>query len=60
MSENDDKPPHVEAVRRRLEEVAKGRPEPRFGARRTTKPRRRPADAPRRQRLFPFAEEGES
>ena len=43
MTRKNDKPPHVEAVRQRLEEAAKERPEPRFGGRRTRKPRR-PAD----------------
>jgi hypothetical protein len=42
-SRKDDKPSHVEAARRRLEQAAKDRPEPRFGARRTRKPSR-PAD----------------
>jgi hypothetical protein len=53
MTRKNDKPPHVEAVRKRLEEAAKERPEPRFGARRTRKPRR-PADAPTVQRRFHF------
>jgi hypothetical protein len=47
----DDKPPHVEAVRKRLEQAAKEHPEPRFGARRTRKPRR-PADVPAVQRTL--------
>jgi hypothetical protein len=45
VNTKDDKPPHVEAARRRIEEAAKNRPEPRFGARRTRKPRR-PPDVP--------------
>ena len=48
-----DKPPHVEAVRRRLEAAAQERPEPRFGARKTRKPRR-PADVPAVQQEFRF------
>lgn len=57
MTRNDDKPPHVEAVRRRLEEAARGRPEPRFGKKRERKPRPSPATTLPGQRLFPFAEE---
>ncbi len=45
MTRKNDKPPHVETMRRRLEEPGKDRPEPRFGSRRTRKPRR-PADVP--------------
>ena len=48
-----DKPPHVEAVRRRLEAAAQERPEPRFGARTTRKPRR-PADVRSVQQEFHF------
>jgi len=56
MTRKNDKPPHFEAARKRLEEAAKERPEPRFGARRTRKPRR-PADEPTVQQRFSF--EGE-
>jgi hypothetical protein len=42
-----------EAVRRRLEAAAQERPEPRFGARKTRKPRR-PADVPAVQQEFRF------
>lgn len=57
MSERtNDKPLHVEAVRRRLEQAANERPEPRFGARRTRKPRR-PVDVPSVQRKFRFESE---
>lgn len=57
MSERaNDKPSHAEAVRHRLEEAAHERPEPRFGARRTKKPRR-PVDVPSVQLEFRF--EGE-
>jgi len=49
----DDKPAAVEAIRRRLEEAARNRPEPRFGARRARKPRR-PADVPAVQQEFQF------
>ena len=37
MTRKNDKPPHVEAVRQRLEEAAKDCPEPTFGTRRTRK-----------------------
>jgi hypothetical protein len=53
MTRTNDKPPHLNAMRRRLEEVANDRPEPRFGARRTRKPRR-PADARTVQQELPF------
>ena len=53
MTRKDDKPPHAEAARRRLEAAAKERPEPRFGARKTRKPRR-PADVPSVQQEFQF------
>jgi hypothetical protein len=56
MTRKNDKPPHVEAARKRLEAAAKERPEPRFGGRRTRKPRR-PANVPTVQQRFPF--EGE-
>jgi hypothetical protein len=57
MSERtNDKPLHVEAVRRRLEQAANERPEPRFGARRTRKPRR-PVDVLSVQREFRFESE---
>jgi hypothetical protein len=52
----NEKPPHVEAARQRLKAAAKERPEPRFGARRTRKPRRT-KDDPAVQRRFPFAVE---
>lgn len=51
MTRKNDKPPHVEAARKRLEEAAKERPEPRFGGRRTRKPRR-PADVRAVQRFL--------
>jgi hypothetical protein len=47
----NDKPPHVEAVRRRLEAAAQEQPEPRFGARRTRKDDRSPGRL-RGQRLL--------
>jgi hypothetical protein len=53
VTRKNDKPPHVEQMRQRLEQAAKERPEPRFGARRTRKPRR-PADVPATQRRFRF------
>jgi|GEM_PF-3956688 len=56
IKRSNDKPAHVEAVRRRLEEAAHERPEPRFGARRTRKPRR-PVDVPSVQREFRFESE---
>ena len=52
----DDKPAAVEAIRQRLEAAAKESPEPRFGARRTRKPRR-PVDVPAVQREFRFESE---
>jgi hypothetical protein len=51
VNRKDDKPPHVEALRQRIEKAAKERPEPRFGRRRTRKPRR-PADIPAVQRML--------
>ncbi len=50
---NHDKPLHFEAVRRRLEAAAQERPEPRFGARKTRKPRR-PTDVRSVQQEFQF------
>ena len=47
----------VRAARKWIDNVTKDRPEPRFGARRTRKPRR-PADVPSVQRRFAF-EDGE-
>jgi len=49
----NDKPPHVEAMRQRIAKAAKERPEPRFGRRRTRKPRR-PVDVRTVQQHFPF------
>jgi hypothetical protein len=54
MSEQtNDRSANVEAVRRRSEQAATRQPEPRFGARRTRKPRR-PVDVPAVQREFRF------
>ena len=51
MTRKNDKPPHVEAIRKRLVEAAKERPEPRFGARRARKDVRSPGRL-RGQRLL--------
>lgn len=53
MTKKDDKPSHVEALRQRIAKAAKERPEPRFGRRRTRKPRR-PVDVRAVQQHFPF------
>jgi hypothetical protein len=54
----NDKPPHVEALRKRLEEAAKERPEPRFGARRTRKDTRSPGRLGPQRLLFETDEQG--
>jgi hypothetical protein len=52
MTRNDDKPAAVEAIRRRLEEAARNRPEPRFGARRARKNSNTPARLGGQRLLF--------
>lgn len=53
MTRKDDKPPHVEALRQRIEKAAREQPEPRFGRRRARKTRP-PADVRTVQQHFPF------
>jgi hypothetical protein len=56
-SGKNDKPPHVEALRKRLE-AAQERPEPRFGSRRTRKDTRSPGRLGPQRLLFETDEQG--
>jgi hypothetical protein len=53
VTRRNDKPPHVDALRQRIEKAARERPEPRFGRRRARKTRP-PADVRTVQQHFPF------
>ncbi len=58
MTRKNDKPPQIDAMRRRLEEAATEQPEPRFGARRTRKDTRSPGRLRGQRLLFETDEQG--
>jgi hypothetical protein len=58
MTRKNDKPPRVEALRKRLEAAAQERPEPRFGGRRTRKDTRSPGRLGPQRLLFEPDDQG--